>query len=217
MASGDLAPSPAASRTPIIARMARMEARRRLRYAGGSTYLDSLLASPDSTVRRWLDQTSIRVLIDPPEGAGHLVAAVRAGFQTWAVTSLGLTMTETSDSSEADIVVAWIDRFASAPTEPAAAARTGLSEIRADQAGEIGFVRITLARQDGQGHPLSEAALRAIAAHEFGHALGLPHSGQREDIMYPTVIAVGPSPRDRATLTLLYSLPFGSLREPPSP
>ncbi|MGH9391391.1 MAG: hypothetical protein ACRD1Z_17430 [Vicinamibacteria bacterium] len=48
----------------------------------------------------------------------------------------------------------------------------------------------------------------------MGHALGLPHSGDRNDIMFPTVIAPRPSPRDRATLTLLYSLPPGPLREP---
>ena len=214
MASGDLPPAPPADRTPIISRMARMEARRRLQYAGRATYLDSLLITPDSTLRRWADQTTIRVLIRAPEGAGHLVAPVRAGFQAWTAASFGVTMVETSDSAGADIVVDWIPRFEAAPTEAGAPTRTGLSELRSDPAGAITFVRITLALQDGRGDALSEAALRSIAAHEFGHALGLPHSGRREDIMYPTVVAPEPSARDRATIALLYALPFGPLREP---
>ena len=42
--------------TPLIDQMARVESRRRLGFFGHQTYLDSMLVSTDSTLRRWPDR-----------------------------------------------------------------------------------------------------------------------------------------------------------------
>src|SRR6185503_11448099 len=46
----------APSNTPTIDRLARLAARQFLGREGGSTYLDSLIASTDSLIRRWPDR-----------------------------------------------------------------------------------------------------------------------------------------------------------------
>lgn len=210
-------PSAGSGGTPIIARLARLEARRRLSLAGTATYLDSLFVGGDSTLRRWDDGSVVRVAIVVPEGGTPPVDVVRSGLRFWERLGLGISFVDVADTTAADIVVEWIDRFDVEPGAEGQPGRTGLTAIRADDRGLILSARITLARSDSKGAALGVDAVRGIATHEFGHALGLPHSGRRDDIMYPTIVASQPSNRDRATASLLYSIPPGSLREPPSP
>ena len=126
---------------------------------------------------------------------------------------------DVADTSAADIVMRWIEKFdvETAPGSGDGAGRTGLTEVQSNSQGEIGHASVTLAVADPRGRRLGPLEVRAVAMHEIGHALGLPHSADPGDIMYPTVRRAMLSDRDRATVTLLYALPPGPLREPPTP
>ena len=51
------------SRTPVIERLARAEARRRIGWAGRASYLDSAFTNADSVLRRWNDHPEVRVAV----------------------------------------------------------------------------------------------------------------------------------------------------------
>lgn len=58
--------------------------------------------------------------------------------------------------------------------------------------------------------PLDPRQVRLTAAHEMGHALGLPHSDQSRDVMYPTNTATALTARDYRTVEALYHLADGT-------
>lgn len=76
--------------------------------------------------------------------------------------------------------------------------------------GVIDGVRISLAAENALGRPLGEEDFRNIARHEIGHALGLGHSTDEGDLMYPAYdfAEVGydvlPSACDVAALLSIY-------------
>jgi Matrixin len=72
---------------------------------------------------------------------------------------------------------------------------------------------ISLALRTNAGFPMPDAALLAVAVHETGHALGLPHSADSADVMFPATRTGTLSERDRRTAQLLYQLPTGPLRD----
>jgi len=204
-------PADAPNRTPTIERMARLESRRRLFQSARYTFIDSLLITPDSVLRRWpVRHRPLSVYTAIPDSFGGQSArahrAVELAMGRWAAFPLGVTFRSSADSANADIGVAWISKF---ETD-----RSGQAEILYDTRGVIRHASVTLAFHDPSGVPLNDEELGIVATHEFGHALGLPHSGNPRDLMFPTSSATVPSRRDRATAVLIYSLIPGSLRQP---
>lgn len=200
--------------TPTIDLMAILAVRRRIAREGAAVYLDSMLARSDSTVARWVDRgdTPLRVAF-PPDSLRTSVPpasldAVRAGMAAWNGNAAGVRFVEVSDVDAADIVVLFVATVS-------ATGEFGVTHLTWLPSGAAQHAEIQLAlRPDSTAPMLAPAMLRRVAIHEFGHAIGLPHSGSRDDIMHPSSPVSAPSRRDLATLQLLYALPPGSIRTP---
>ena len=110
-------PAPAlAPSTPTIDRLARLAARQQLSRSAGLTYLDSLISSTDSVIRRWPDRsgTPLRVAIvegGPAAYQPRMAGYVREAIDKWEGAGAGVLFAPTADTLAADILVHWIDHF----------------------------------------------------------------------------------------------------------
>ena len=188
----------------------RTATREQLTREADGTYLDSLIASTDSVVRRWPDRwgTPLRVHLVEGGAPGYtprMAEFAREAFDRWEQTGVGVRFEVVSDSAEADVVVRWIDRFDFD--------RAGQTDLTWDQLGRVRRASISLALRTQNGAPLPEGALFAVAVHEAGHAIGLPHSADTSDVMYPATRTGTLTDRDRRTVKVLYRLPPGPVGE----
>ena len=184
--------------------------REQLTREADGTYLDSLIVSTDSVVRRWPDRwgTPLRVFLIEGGAPGYsprMAEFAREAFDRWEQTGVGVRFEMVSDSAEADVLVRWIDRFDFD--------RAGQTDLTWDQLGRVRRATISLALHTQNGTPLPEAALFAVAVHEAGHAIGLPHSADSSDVMYPATRTGTLTERDRRTIKVLYRLPPGPVAE----
>lgn len=196
--------------TPTIDRLARLAARQQLSREGSSTYLDSLIVSTDSVVRRWPDRSGLPLRVSIIEGgpAGYqprMAEFVREALGRWESAGIGIRFTTVSDTNQAEILVRWIDHFDFD--------RAGQTDLTWDQAGRVRRAAILLALRTNTGLALPDPALLTVAVHETGHALGLPHSADANDVMFPATQTGVLSERDRRTAQVLYRLPPGPVRD----
>ncbi len=186
--------------------LARATVRIRLAAEVERHFLDSLFAETDSIVRHWPgDNHVLKVAIVAGGAAGftpEMVADVRWALDAWHPSSIGLRWLDEPDTSRADFLVRWADTLA--------ADRAGVTDVTWDRGGRIRRAELVLAtRSPSTGRPLPLEGRRAVALHEVGHALGLPHSGRAADVMYPIATITELTDRDRFSLRLLYELPTG--------
>jgi matrixin len=190
--------------------MARSDSRRRIRESGGYTYLNEVVAeSADSALHRWDDRAARPVRVYLPAGTAAnfqpgFLDAVRSAFGRWADAGVPVRFALDADSAQAEVRFRWRVQFD--------IDRTGQTDLTWDQDGRILSSIVTIATFDPHGRPLSLEDIQVVAIHEIGHVLGLDHSSDSSDIMFPSTRVRDLSPRDIRTALLLYQLAPGSLR-----
>ena len=208
-AAGVPTPAITGSRTPAIDLLARAEGRSRLARAAAYTYFDSVFVETDSVVRHWPDPRGVPLTVavasqDPVPG---LDAALRGALAAWEDVGRDIRFNIVNDTSTAQIVV---------HTRPQSVGdRAGETLVQWSRDAGIVSAVITVSRAGPDGKLLTPPALLAVMTHEVGHALGLGHSPDSADVMFPAAHLGRLTQRDRATLTLLYELPLGYIKEPP--
>lgn len=176
-----------------------------------AAYLCSGLAeSADPRVIRWPDSTSvlrIRVPLPPdadPARARALQREAAAGIRRWQGRPIPLRIETTNRMAEVDFEVRWVSSLAEAEI-----GRTTVRWTSGAGTDALTVIDFLLATHTPTGAPVELPRLRLTAAHEMGHVLGLPHSDDPNDVMYPYNTATRLTRRDFSALAALYALPAG--------
>lgn len=158
-------------------------------------------------IRRWraLDGPLVvhvpRPLLPDQGAALELQRAASAGIRLWNGQPFPILVDERG-TRPAHFKVSWVGTMGGtfigrATTQWSSAA--GLSVLSLE----------LVTSYPGSGARMDPSQLRLTAAHEMGHALGLPHSEDPRDVMYPSNTTSSLSARDYRAIEALYALEDG--------
>jgi len=166
-----------------------------------------------SRVMRWPDATDeieVRVprpeFLDDTEARAFQSAAVR-GILAWQNSPFPIRVTRSDYPGSEDFAVSWSRRL-----DGSELGRTGTRWERRDGvvAMEVTEFVLTTHAAGASQRLLDARQVQLTAAHEMGHALGLPHSDEQRDLMYPTNTATRLTTRDYLVMEALYRLENGT-------
>lgn len=172
---------------------------------------------PSFQVMRWpLDKGKLRIRVTVPgflkgEQAQSVRDAVIDGLKEWDGRPFPLIIDASTASPTPDLSVSWVSTKSEAG-QAGHAFQRGMPDGKRLRysAGDL-----TIVVPQSETGPIPLERIRATAAHELGHALGLGHSDAANDLMYYQYRRDGgrviPTARDFQTVDALYALPNGAM------
>lgn len=159
-------------------------------------------------VMRWRDfEGTLVVHVPMPTPADRALAlalrrAAIAGIRAWNGQPFPILVDERGTRA-AHVEVRWATMLGGSAI--------GRAETQWTSQRGLSVIALHLVTRSPSMRPIDPGVVRLAAAHEMGHALGLGHSDDPHDVMYPTNTAHALSARDYRTLEALYALADGTV------
>ena len=160
-------------------------------------------------LQRWKDFSGTIVIHVPrpsfesaADGA-RLQQAAMSGLRAWNSQPYEI-LTDLSGERTAHFSVTW--------TRNLVGSQLGVARTRwsADTGLQVVSLELATRWPYDSNRVIDPQQVRLTAAHEMGHALGVPHSTSESDVMYPSNTATSLSAQDYRTMESLYRMPDGT-------